>query len=567
MLTELYLKNYLLVTELRLTLDKGLTIISGETGAGKSILVGSISLICGENLPGIEAFDKSQPIYLEATFNIKQAKELNCFLADNGIETEDELIVAREISPNGKSAYFLNGRRTAVSLLKELKNYLIDFHHQRDQQLLLSPAYQLDLLDSYAGLLPLREEFATSYREMKAAMKTLEELKAETDKQKQINDLYRYQFEELENAKLHINEDIELQNEYELLSHTGEITELCEQITAELFEGENSVFDVLSGYLTKLKHYEHINADIKNAADCLQQALENLQEAANNLSGTKEKISFDPLRLEKIQERLDLINSLAYKHKVRSIEELLQLFTERAAQIASFADNEKKIAELTQILQKDFAFLQKKGEELSCKRQKSAAALSKELQENIRTLSIPEGILEIRIDKKAEDNFLISEYISAVTESGQDSVEFLFSANPGFELKSLAAVVSGGELSRILLAIKKVLASRLEPKLIILDEIEAGIGGKTATKVADFIAQLAEMQQVLCITHLAQIAARASTHLVIEKFTQGEKSFVDIRKVETEQRLEEIARMLSGKITSTALKHAAELIKDINKRG
>jgi DNA repair protein RecN (Recombination protein N) len=567
MLSELYIKNYLLVPEMRLSLDKGLTVISGETGAGKSIVAGSISLIFGDNLAGIEAFDKEQPIYLEVSYNLEKAEELNNFLAQNGIETEEELILAREISPNGKSGYYVNGRKVGVSLLKELKSYLIDFHHQRDQQRLLSPSYQLDLLDAYADLTSIREEFANLYRELKAGLKKLDELKNEAERQKEINELYRFQYEELENAKLRINEDVELQNEYELLSHTLEITELCNQITAELLEQENSVFDIISGYLSKLKHYEHLNPEIGYAVNNMQQALENLQEASLNLSRSKDNISFEPQHLQDIQARLDLINSLVHKHKVRSIEELLNLFAERSAQIAAFADNEKSIAELEKHLEKNFAELRKKGEELSRKRQKSAVELSKELQENIRALSIPEGILKIRIDKKAEDNFVISDYLSAVSESGQDSVEFLFSANPGFELKPLSAVVSGGELSRILLAIKKVLADRLEPKLIILDEIESGIGGKTAAIVADFIAKLAERQQVLCITHLAQIAGRAEKHLVIEKFTQGEKSFVNIRKVEAEQRLQEIARMLSGTLTAKALEHAAEILKDINIRG
>ena len=567
MLTELYIKNYLLVLEMRLSLDKGLTVISGETGAGKSVVAGSISLIFGDNLAGIEAFDKEQPIYLEVSYNLKDAEELNKFLAQSGIETEEELILAREIYPNGKSGYFLNGRKVGVSLLKELKSYLIDFHHQRDQQRLLSPSYQLYLLDAYANLTTLREEFAILYRELKAELKTLDELKNEAERQKEIIELYRFQYEELENAKLHKNEDVELQNEYELLSRTLEIKELSDQITAEILEQENSVFDVISSYLSKLKHYAQLNVEIGNAVNNMQQALENLQEASLNLSRSKDNYSFEPQRLQDIQNRLDLINSLVHKHKVRSIEELLTIFAERSVQIAAFTDNEKAIAELEKLLEKNFALLKEKSEELSRKRQKSAVELSKELQENIRSLSIPEGILEIRIDKKAENNFVISDYLSVVSENGQDSVEFLFSANPGFELKPLSAVVSGGELSRILLAIKKVLADRLEPKLIILDEIESGIGGKTAAKVADFIAKLAERQQVLCITHLAQIAARAEKHLVIEKFTKGEKSFVDIRKVEDEQRLQEIARMLSGTLTAKALEHAAELLKEINKRG
>jgi len=562
MLTELYLQNYLMLQETRLPFDKGLTVITGETGAGKSILLGSISLIFGDNLPGIEAFDKEKPIYLEATFSIKD-EILTNILAQDGIEKEDELIVAREISTNNRSTYFLNGRKVGVTLIKELKNYLLDFHHQRDQQRLLSSAYQLDLLDAYGGLFTLREDYANLYKEIKSDLKNLQELKSTAEKQKQLRELYRFQYEELENAKLHINEDVELQNEYELLSHTLEITELCDEITADLLENENSIFDILNGYLNKLNHFEHLHKEIRNAKDNIHQALENLQEAANNLSSSRENISFEPQRLENIQARLDLINSLMYKHKVRNIEELLSLFEERSTQISSLENSEKAIAELEENLNNNFTLLQKKGEELSRKRQQASKNLSNELQKNIRSLSIPNGTLEIRIDKKTQSNFVISDYLSAASESGEDTVEFLFSANPGFEQKPLSAVVSGGELSRILLAIKKVLAERLEPKLIILDEIEVGIGGKTAERVAEFIAELSQKQQILCITHLAQIAARADKHLAIEKFTRNEKSMIELHELNAEETLQEIARMLSGSLSSKALAHAAELLKKI----
>lgn len=567
MLTELYLKNYLMLQETRLSFDKGLNVITGETGAGKSILVGSISLIFGDNLPGIEAFDKDQPIYLEATFNTQDSVELNDFLSKNAIETETELIVAREINQSGKSSYFINGRKTGAAFIRELKRYLIDFHHQRDQQLLLSSSYQLDLLDAYAGLLPFRESYASQFREVKSTLKTLQELKAKAKNQKELSDLYRFQYEELENAKLHIKEDVELQNEYELLSRSLEITELCDEITTDLLEKDNSVFDLVNGHLSKLKRYQHLSSEIKVCVENLEQALEDLQETANLLSNYRDNLDYDAQRLENIQARLDLLNSLIHKHKVRSIEELLILFEERSAQIAAQDKSEKEIAALEKQLENTYSLLKIKGAELSLKRQKAALQLSQQLQTSIRALSIPEGILEIRIDKKAEDNFLMSDYFFAVTECGEDTVEFLFSANPGFEKKSLSSVVSGGELSRILLAIKQVLAERLEPKLIILDEIESGIGGKTAENVADFIALLSQRQQILCITHLAQIAARADKHLAIEKFTHAEKTLVALHELNSEERLKEIARMLSGSLSAKALAHAAELLDKITKRG
>ena len=567
MLCELYIKNYLLLPEIRLKLMEGLTVISGETGAGKSILVGSISLIFGDNSPGLEAWDKDKPIYLEATFLPAREPALVALLSDSGINTEDELIIAREIGTAGKSSYFMNGRKVGVSLLKELKNHLIDFHHQRDQQRLLSPAYQLELLDAYAGTDVLRSDYAELYHNLKNGLKHLETLKAESKKQMQLNELFQFQYEELEKAKLSIGEDVGLQKEYELLSHGLEITDLGKAVQYSLLEGENSIFDQLCAHQAQLQRYEKLNNILQKASQSLIQAMEAIQETSALLADLGDNLIAEPDKLEQIKNRLDTINALVFKHKVRSIAELINLFEERAAQIDAFAELEESISAAEKQLGKGFTRLKALGDELSAKRQTASLGLSQQLQEDIRSLSIPEGLLEIRIDKKAPSSFVLSEFIVAVSESGQDSVEFFFSANPGFMLKPLAAVVSGGELSRILLAIKKVLSQRILPKLMILDEIDAGIGGKTAERVAGFIHDLAGRQQVLCITHLAQIAAHADCHISIEKSTKEQRSTVSLNELSQMQRLQEIARMLSGSVSSKALEHAKELIIDIHKRG
>jgi DNA repair protein RecN (Recombination protein N) len=566
MLQEIYIKNYLMLPEIRLSINSGLTVLSGETGAGKSILIGSISLIFGDNSPGVEAYDKEQSIYLEATFQPANDAKLRETLLLSGIDAREELILAREINPSGKSSYFLNGRKVTAGVVKELKPLMIDFHHQRDQQRLLNPAYQLELLDAYAGAEDLKTSFAALYHQTKQNMKHLRELQAEADRQKQLQDIYAFQYEEIQKAKLSLDEDVALQNEYELLTHALEIGETSYQIKETLFEQENSIYDQISTALAKLSHFENLNPHLRNASLSLHQALEALQEAATQLSFVEENITSDPDRITAIQERLDSINSLVFKHKVRSISELLELFKQREQQIAAYTGQVEAINELECKLQRDFVALKSLADQLSELRRANIDPLRVELEASIRDLSIPNGVFEIRIDKKAKPEFLLPEFLVTVSETGQDTLEYLFSANPGFELKPLAAVVSGGELSRILLAIKKVLAKRISDKLIILDEIDSGIGGKTAERVAEFISFLGHEQQVLCITHLAQIAAIAETHIAIEKHLESGRSVVSMRVLDSKERLHEIARMLSGKLSSRALEHAEELLNDIKQK-
>lgn len=556
-----------MLPEIRLPFEEGLTVLSGETGAGKSILVGSISLIFGDSQPGLEAYDKSQPIYLEASFKQNNDPILQSLLSASGVQPDEEVILAREISPSGKSTYYLGGRKVSAGVMKELKPLMIDFHHQRDQQRLLSQNYQLELLDAFAEADAMREEFSTLYNRTKENMKSLQVMKAEAEKQKQLQELYQFQYEELEAAKLISGEDTALLQEYDLLSHVQEINEISQSINLSLFEQDNSVYDQVSFFLSQLSRYENLNPHLQEASKSLTQALEALQEAAANLGSMSGTLSTDPDRMGAIQTRLDTINTLLYKHKVRTIEELMELFTQRSLQLSSLSNQQEAISQLEKQLDDDFSLLQKKGDELSHKRHSAADLLKVELENGIRSLSIPNGRFEIRIDKKSKAEKILSEYISAVSESGQDTLQFMFSANPGFDLKPLAAVVSGGELSRILLAIKKVLASRIPEKLIILDEIDSGIGGKTAGNVAEFIASLSKRQQTLCITHLAQIAAVADCHIAITKDKVDTRSTVSMQKLDSDKRLHEIARMLSGSISSTAVEHARELISDIKQRG
>ncbi|MCB5271297.1 MAG: DNA repair protein RecN [Candidatus Cloacimonetes bacterium] len=560
MLSEIYIKNYILVPELRLQIGAGLTVISGETGAGKSIIVGSIGLIFGESAAGLEAFDLSQPIYLEATFLPVTDPELRDYLEQINTPSEEELILAREISVGGKSAYFIGGRKVSAAVMKGLKALLIDFHHQRDQQKLLSNSHQLYLLDRYADTIKLRETFAQSFREIKTQRQALQDMIRQQNEQKQKLELYRYQHEELEKAALETGEDTLLEQEYELQNNSLEILELSQSMKQATFEKEDSIFDQLSLYSNRLQGFKTLNPALNNAAQALVEAMEALRTVASSLSEIGDSLAYDPARLSTIESRLDAINELLHKHKVKTVEELQQLFQQRRQEILALEDFDKSIEELGAKVDRGIIELIKLADLLSDRRQKAALILAPELENSIRQLAMKDAKLQIDIDKKPQQDILQSDSLSAFTESGQDRMEILFSANPGSSLKALAAVASGGELSRILLGIKEVLVAREAPRLLILDEIDAGIGGKAAESVAACIGKIACRHPVLCITHLAQIAAQADTHIAVTK-NSDTKTTVTLQVLSKAERTKELARMLSGKLTDAALRHAEELRK------
>lgn len=559
MLTEIYIKNYILVPELRMSFGKGLTVISGETGAGKSIIVGSIGLIFGDSAAGIEPWDKGQPIYLEASFIPFRDKATEAMLREIGAEEEEELILAREISVAGKSTYYLGGRRTSAAILRELKPLLLDFHHQRDQQKILQSGFQLELLDRYGETTVMREDFGAMYRQIRTDIRSLDELIKRQEESRHMLELYKYQYNELQEAAISAGEDLELQSEYELLNNSAEIATLCQEIHENLFEKENSLFDEISRYSYRLEQFAKMDITLAEAHNSISEALSSLQESSLSLDSAKGRITHDPGRLEFLEERLNLINGLLYKHKVKDIAELLELFEERKRALKSSDELIKEIEEAKLKLDIDHKKLREMANKLSQRRTQAAKNLAIELRDSIRKLAIKDAQFEIRIDKISDTEKLSHRDISFCSESGQDAVSFLFSANPGAAPKPLQAVASGGEMSRILLGIKEIISAKESPRLIVLDEIDVGIGGKTADYVARCIYNLAKHSPVLCITHLAQIAAYADHHVAVEK--KGEERVgVSLRALDKKEQKVEIARMLSGTITDASLKHAKELL-------
>jgi DNA repair protein RecN (Recombination protein N) len=562
MLTGIHLKNYILIDELKLSLNSGMSVITGETGAGKSIIVGALNLVFGKSGSQQIAYDPQKDVYLEMTFSAPSVlAEVHAFLEETGFPAEnEEIIVSREFTAAGKTTSYLNGRRTSSAVLKDLHDLLIDFHHQRDQQKLLNPGYQLDLLDLYGGLLPLRNEFRNCFQELRSTMKALKEMQEAELNNQQLIDLYRFQLEELDSAGLVPGEDKELEQEFELLTHSEDIINIASQTYAVFYEQENSLYDTVTQALNQIQKYSAMSSSIREISSKLEACSENIQEASIQLRDLKEQIDIDPERLNGIRQRLDLINTFKTKYKQASIEEILAYKSKIEQSVLSQDNRNEEIQALTDRINVLFSVLLAKADHLTDRRRASSQKLAADIKDNVKKLSIQNAQFEIQIDKKADGKILLSDIAVYFSDNGQDVAEFRFSANPGSPVLPLKSIASGGELSRILLATKKALSGVMPPRTIILDEIESGIGGKTAGSLAEFIHDLSGSYQVICITHLAKIAAAADNHIAIEKKTQKGATSVDVDILDTQKRIKEIARMLSGHITELSLQHARELL-------
>lgn len=563
MLRELYLRNYILIDELKLTFRDGMSVLSGETGAGKSILVGALNLVFGKSGVQNIAQKPEKDVNVEMTFSVSESYyEVHKYLDDVGFPAENnEIVIAKEINLAGKSVSFLNGRKTTSNVLKDLYNLLIDFHHQRDQQNLLNSGFQLDLLDSFAGLWDKRNSFKEKLRLLKTTIQKLQTVQQEKEQNLRLIELYKFQFEELNSANLIIGEDTELEQEFALLSHSEEIIQLSTEAFSSLYEREGSSYDNISCVVSRLQKYADFSTKVTEVCLRLESCLQNVQDAANELRNLRDQINSDPVRLEEIQHRLDTLNTLKTKYKKNSIQELISYKNSIEEAINNQESKEEDIAHLTEFIGKNFDSVKLIADELSSMRITAAHKLEKDIVANIKKLSIPNAKFEIEIDKINREKIILTDLGKAYTDCGQDTVEFRFSANPGSPVLPLKAIVSGGELSRILLATKKSLAAVMPPRTMILDEIDSGIGGKTAGTMANFIHELAADYQILCITHLAKIAACADWHYTVEKLTGKSSTSVKVQMLSEEERIEEIARMLSGEVTDLSKQHADELIK------
>jgi len=562
MIKSLRVENFIIVDELNLDFGNGLQVLTGETGAGKSIIVGAISLILGSDIHSGMLLNDALHAKLEAVFSVdKDNKQFVKLLQKYDFDvSEEEVFFAKEISTNLRSKSFINGRRVSKDIVKEFRDVLIDFHSQRDQQKLFDTDFQLEVLDIFGKLTNLRERFTSQYKKTEDKIKKLKKLqRSESELTEKIN-LYQYQIEEIEKIKPLIGEDVKLQAELNLLTNAEDILDISSRLEQEIYEKENSVYDTISSYISQLTKFKDDNKNIMEAVSYLQDSSANLGNSINSIREVQNVIEVDSSRLEYVQGRLTEINTLSVKYK-RNIAEILEYRNSIQLQIDSYSSGKKEIVELNDEITKELILLNKLAQDLSDKRKSAAIYFEKEIVANINKLAIPDAAIKFQF-KTLENSFGNEDSLSGFNETGKDAVDIYFSANKGVKLQPFRIAASGGELSRFLLAIKKILSDRLDRRTIIFDEIDSGIGGKTSELLAEFIHDIGKFHQVLCISHLPQIASYGDRHFSIEKISGSNNSEVKVKILDENERRVEIARMLSGSDTELALRHADELIKN-----
>ena len=561
MISQIHLQNYLLAKDIKLDLTNGLQIISGETGAGKSVLIGAIQTVFGASVNKEVLKNKNKAAYLEITFEVNKNKDLEQLINKYELDVIDnEIFFIREILPNSRTKSFINGRRVTISIMQEFQQVLIDYHNQRDHLKLLDTKYQLQLIDDFGGLENIRSDYSQHYMILQNMCKNYEKLVLKEKQNKEKQQLYLFQIEELTKAELKENEDKDLEKELHLLEHAEDIINLFNDFNHHIIEKEDSVYDQVNLSLTKLTRFAENDERIQKAIEFFYESLHNLENAIEYLRDTQQSIDLDEERLEQTQYRLSFLNGLSQKYQL-PISEIIEYKKEIEQKNTQFSSLKEQIKELKKQINSQKRIVFEKSEFLTDKRKKNAKRIVDEIKKNLSKMAIPHANVEIQFDNfVTKENFYDS--LSGLKNSGNDTVEIYFSANLGMPLQTLQKAASGGELSRFLLTIKKIISDKVDPKIVIFDEIDAGIGGKTAEYVGEFIHDIGRNQQVICITHLAQVASFANRHFSIEKISSTNETNIIVNQLSDNKRHHEIARMIAGENTENALNYAKELIKN-----
>ena len=544
MLRRLVVENYALIEHLEIEFDSSLNIITGETGAGKSILMGALALLLGAKNDSTAIKDSSRACVVEGEFDIKRLGLEEAF-AELDIEYDHETIIRRTISPSGKSRAFVNDQPVQLTDLKQLGAYLIDIHSQHQNLILSSPQFRIRAIDTIAGNEATLAEYGKAFAAMQEAKHHLAELQQNAKRNADEEDWLRHQAEELRQANLRVGEMEELEAELRTLENADSISEALQRVTQSLDEDVTGVLTTLREAENALRRVSESYASASDLIARLHSAAVELKDISATTAYDLERIEANPERLDAVNNRLDLIYTLQRKHRCESVEELIVLRDRYAEQLSAIEHSDEIIAEAEQHLAECEQKVTSLAVKLHDARVKASPTFAKAVEEILHTVAMADAKFKIAVNS------------CAPTLSGADTVDFLFSANAAVEARPIEKIASGGELSRVMLALKTILARHLALPTIIFDEIDTGISGRTANDVGDIIARLAESMQVIDITHSPQVASKGSRHFLVYK----EQSRSNIRPLSAEERVEEIAKMLSGDtITEAALAQAKHLL-------
>ena len=558
MLTTLRIKNLALVPDLTLELAPGYNAITGETGAGKSVIIGALQLVLGERADRSLIRSGADGCTVEAVFTTKELPGLDVFLEEKGLERceEGELVLKRSFTAAGTNRQFINGSPATLAILSGLGQWLVDMHGPHDHQSLLDPAKQLEILDAYGESGKLRGNFAELCARRSALLQEKSELIIDERTYAQQVDLLRFQVKEISSAKLVAGEEAQLQAEYTRASNAARLIELAQTVLAALSEEDSSILTQAGGLGRSLQDLTRLDPSAQPIADLHGQMVEAARELQRELSRYADSIEVDPARLHELEQRVDLIQGLKRKYGA-SVEEVIHFGNEARQKLQALESRDAELERINSEIKGVESELWKAGSELSAARRKVIPKLSKAVARELSDLGFKQSDLTVQIQTVAREEA----FQGAVSAAGFDRVEFLFAPNPGEPARPLRAIASSGELARVMLALKTVLAQQDAIPVLIFDEVDANVGGETAAAVGEKMRKIGEQRQVLCITHLAQVAAAAGTHYVVTKETTAGRTISNIKALDNKSRVVELTRMLGG--GDAARRHADALLRSI----
>ena len=550
MLRSLYIQNYALIEKLDISFGAGFSVITGETGAGKSIILGAIGLLLGRRAEVKAIRQGASKCVIEARFDIS-AYGMEPFFEDNELEYEEECILRREVYASGKSRAFINDTPASLVQMKELGEQLIDVHSQHQNLLLNKEGFQLNVLDILSHNDEQLSAYQSLYREWKQAQQELADLIARAEQNKADEDYIRFQLEQLEEANLSAGEQEELEQETDMLSHAEEIKAGLFRVGQLLTSDEGGLLAGLKESLNTMLGLQKVYSPATELAERLESTYIELKDVSQEVSSQEEDVEFNPERLEEVNDRLNLIYTLQQKHRATTVEELLTLAEEYAAKLAAITSYDERIGELTTLCDTLYNKVRKQAAVLTKARTGAAREVEKQMASRLVPLGMPNVRFQVEMGIRKEPGV-----------HGEDTVNFLFSANKNGSLQNISSVASGGEIARVMLSIKAMIAGAVKLPTIVFDEIDTGVSGEIADRMADIMQEMGEQdRQVISITHLPQIAARGCAHYKVYKQDNETETNSHIRRLADEERVEEIAHMLSGAtLTEAALNNAKALL-------
>ncbi|WP_026898856.1 DNA repair protein RecN [Daejeonella oryzae] len=551
MLHRLVIRNYTLIDNLDISFSKDLNIMTGETGAGKSIILGALSLILGQRAESKYFFNQQKKCIIEGIFQVNELN-LGDFFSENDLDYETETVLRREISADGKSRAFINDTPVNLTVLKQMGEKLIDIHSQHATIEINSEAFQLSVVDIVAGHSDLLKTYQDSYKFHKKTIAKLNDLISEGERSRADQNYFQFQFDELENAKLEAGEQLQLETELNALTHAEEIKRNLLNAIYSINESENSVVAKLSEAVQNLQQAEKYNPKISELYERLKSTLIEIKDINSETESIEQETQFNDLRSSEINERLNIIYTLQKKHRLESVSDLLKLQESLSQKLNSIISVDETIERLKAESKNQFDQLVILASKLTLSRNKVIPLLEKQIQHTLQDVGMPNAVLKIQSNLVHEDQ---------MTNAGRDQIQFLFTANKGQSPLPVQKVASGGELSRLMLSIKSLIARHTALPTIIFDEIDTGISGEVALKVGNIMEQLSENMQVIAITHLPQIASRGKSHYRVYKDEQQDRTLSNITILNEEERTLEIAKMLSGENPGEfAMQNARELL-------